>query len=168
MTSFPPEVAKRINDIAEKNGGRITAEMVVADAKKKSSPLHNLFDWDLETAAMNYWIERARTIIRSVKVEIRTTSTSINAVAYVRDPRCGNREQGYTSLQQAAKSPEDSAGVMAYELGRAEASLVRCLEIAKALNMEGEAQAALSKVVGLRKKVDKRRGVHRSAAVANA
>lgn len=166
MSTFSPEVGQRINDLAAKNDGRVTPDMVVQDAKKKSSPLHSLFEWDVEKAAMSSWIERARVIIRSVRVEVRTTRTNITAVAYVRDPRCGNGEQGYTSLQKVAKSPADAAGVMAYELGRAEATLSRCFEISGVLGLESETRDALARVIAIRKAVDKRRGVNRGAAVA--
>lgn len=162
---FSPEVAQRINEIADANDGRITPEMVVADAKKKSSPLHGLFEWDESVAAHNHWIERARAIIRHVQVTVTTHHMRVQSVAYVRDPSVGNREQGYRQIERVAESPEDAESAMAYELGRAEAYMTRAVNIAKALGLEDEAREALSKIVGLRKRVNKRRTATTSATV---
>lgn len=153
------EAQDRVQKIAAKNGGRITPDDVIADAKKKASPLHKLFQWDVNKAARQHWLETARSIIRQVRVEVTTESKTVNVVAYVRDPqRHETGKQGYVALQQAAISPQDSASVMAYELGRAEDSLRRVLGIADALGMVEQAKEALSKVVGMRQQVDAKRG----------
>ena len=61
----------RIVELAEANGGRITPEQVLEDARDPESPLHNYFEWDVETAARQYWLDQARTLIRSVKIVTR-------------------------------------------------------------------------------------------------
>jgi flavin-binding protein dodecin len=160
---FSPEVAQRINDLADKHDGRITAEMVVADARKKTSPLHGLFEWDIDKAAHQHWLDRARTIIRHVQVNVTVERVKVQSVAYVRDPSVGNREQGYRHIERVSESPEDSEAALAYELSRAEAYMQRAVNVAKALGLESEARDALGKIAGLRKKV-RRRGSTSAAA----
>jgi len=54
--------------IAKENEGTLTAEAVVAEAANEWSPLHGHFEWDVETAAHEYRLEQARSLIRSVQV----------------------------------------------------------------------------------------------------
>lgn len=48
----------------------LTRELVVEDAMKKSSPLNRFFEWDKTKAAMQYWLERAGYLLRSVWVRV--------------------------------------------------------------------------------------------------
>lgn len=65
--------------------GRLTPEAVVEDARDPGSPLHELFEWNVDKAAMKHWMDRARTLIRSVEVVIRNERLTVSTVAYVRD-----------------------------------------------------------------------------------
>lgn len=47
----------------------ITPADVVKEAKKKSSPMHSFFEWDVKKAATQRWLEQARDIIQAVKVK---------------------------------------------------------------------------------------------------
>ena len=62
--------AQEVGDCLEKlrlrNGGVITAEVVLAEARKKRSPLHDGFEWDDTAAAHQYRLEQARSITRAV------------------------------------------------------------------------------------------------------
>jgi len=59
--------ADRIKALADKHGG-ITPEIVLADARKKSSPLHKHFVWDDTQAAEKYRLVQAAELIRRIKV----------------------------------------------------------------------------------------------------
>lgn len=168
MSAFSPEVSKRINEIAKKHGGKITAEMVVDDAKNKKSPLHRLFQWDLSKAAMEHWLDRASVIIRSIKIEVVTTTKRVNITAYVRDPQKPPTSPGYVSIEIISKSPEDAASVMAYEIRAAESAVRRCVHIGEALGLDGEARKALAGIVELREKINKQRSVRNLHATINA
>lgn len=50
--------------------GRLTPPIVIETAKKKSSPLHDCFEWDDEKAGHAYRLKQARDLIRSVHVTI--------------------------------------------------------------------------------------------------
>jgi len=60
--------ASVIRKLAEKHGS-ITAEIVVAEAKKKTSPLHSHFQWDDTKAARQFRLIQAAELIRRIKVE---------------------------------------------------------------------------------------------------
>lgn len=64
-------VGKAIEAIREKCGGRFTVDDVLNEAKKESSPLHEFYIWDVHEAAENYWTERTRFLIRSVKITVQ-------------------------------------------------------------------------------------------------
>ena len=50
------------------NGQRVTPHMLVDRAKRRASPLHNLFDWNDKSAARKHRVEYARLLLRSVTV----------------------------------------------------------------------------------------------------
>ncbi len=59
-------VIQEILKVKKKKG--LTAEAVVDQARKKSSPLHNLFEWDDEKASEMWRFQQARVLINEVKV----------------------------------------------------------------------------------------------------
>lgn len=142
------QVRIALQEIADRNGGRLTPDDVVVEARNPQSVLHELFNWDIEQAAMSHWRDRAREIIRSVRVEIKTDTTIIESVAYVRDPDVEPEEQGYISTVVLRDDKEAAKRAISYEFGRAEAALERAREIAIALDAELD-------VVGLVKRLDK-------------
>ena len=62
---------ERINEIlrVEQQKG-LTAEALLEEASKKSSPLHDLFEWDNSEAGHLYRLQQARVVINEVKVII--------------------------------------------------------------------------------------------------
>src|SRR5210317_675994 len=75
-----------IEKMAKRRRGKITPQQVLEAARNESSPLHSFFDWDDDVAAESWRLHQARTLIKSVKVEIITETTRIKAVGFVRDP----------------------------------------------------------------------------------
>lgn len=47
--------------------GELNRKIVLAEAKKKNSPLHDIWDWDVEQAAEQHWLRRAADLLRAVK-----------------------------------------------------------------------------------------------------
>lgn len=64
------EVAyKELEKIKAKNGGKLTAGIVVIEARKVRSPLHKeIFKVDVETAAEEWYVREARKLLASVEV----------------------------------------------------------------------------------------------------
>ena len=60
---------KALEDI-ERKKGKITPKAVVDEARDKSSPLHDYFDWDVSTASEKYWLYQARTLINHITVVV--------------------------------------------------------------------------------------------------
>lgn len=122
----------RIIEIADAAGGRITPDMVIQDAKDPDSPLHECFEWDIGKAAMAHWRERARTIIRSVRINYTVEKQTITAIAYVRDPD-QSKEQGYRSVMGIRTERQCAAAAMMNEVERMRAIVRRCEELAGVL-----------------------------------
>lgn len=118
--------------------GVLTPEVVVRSAESPKSPLHDLFEWNDSDAAKSWRENQARELIRSVKIEVRTTTSVIEAVAYVRDPKAGARDQGYVSVEQVRLDPAQATEALRYEVTRAVAGLNRARHLALVLGLEGE------------------------------
>lgn len=142
------EAEARVHQIARDHRGSLTPDMILAEAKKKGSPLNRYFQWDVAKAARERWLDTARSIISSIRIERRVENRTVNAVAYVRDPRkIASGEQGYISLERAARSEKATLAVLHYELDRMRGIMDRVHRIASALGMAEDAarlEAALA------------------------
>jgi hypothetical protein len=134
--------------------GRLTAEALVADARRKDSPMHELFDWDVKRAAQAHWLERAREIIRTVKVVITTSHVSVRVPAYVRDPQMASHLQGYVSTHSLMADPAEARRALIIECERAATTLKRARTIALALDLSNEVDAMLEQLTGFRFNVE--------------
>lgn len=63
-----PSAADAIRALAQRYGS-ITPEIVLKDAQRKSSPLHNHFQWNDTAAARQFRLIQASELIRRIKVE---------------------------------------------------------------------------------------------------
>jgi len=59
-----------LENIEKKWNGLLSAEIVLNEAKKENSPLHNWFDWEDSEAGEKWRFHQARMLINSVKVKI--------------------------------------------------------------------------------------------------
>jgi hypothetical protein len=62
-----------VRALAEKHGGTITPEIILKEAKRKTSALHAFFCWDDTAAAIEYRRIQAATLIRRIKVVYHTS-----------------------------------------------------------------------------------------------
>jgi hypothetical protein len=145
-------IRTRLAEIEAANGGRLTAAAVVQDAKRKSSPLHSCFEWDIRKAAESHWIEQARELITSVRVVVQTEHTKVNAVYYVRDPTAENQEQGYVSIKRLRGEREMARDALIAEFSRVADMLRRAREMAVVLDSQNDVEKLLQGVVGLRQR----------------
>lgn len=58
---------------------KITPRELVESAKNPTSPLHQYFDWDVESAAYKHWLSTARQIMASVMVIYESNEEPIRA-----------------------------------------------------------------------------------------
>lgn len=129
------EIRERLEKIRARNNGILTPDAVLKDAKTESSPLHSQFNWNDGEAAHQYRLEQARTLIRTVKVEVVTSSNRVAAPFYIRHPRVETGQQGYGTVAEMKSDKSVAADALSYEFGRAIASLERAVAVAEALGL---------------------------------
>ena len=146
-------IEEALESIAKKHKGRLTPDAVVAAAASKASPLHELFEWDQKKAAHQHRIEQARSLIRSVRVNITTHRTIISTVAYVRDPDLESDEQGYVATVSLVGDSDRARATLVDEFSRAASALRRARELAAAFDMVDEIEAVTSTIDDMRTRV---------------
>lgn len=101
------KVAERLKEL-ERDNGRLAPADVVDAARDPASPLHSHFTWDDSEAAEKYRLMQARTLIRTVKLEITIRDVPLSVVGYVRDPEADAKTAGYRNVAQL-RTEEDAA-----------------------------------------------------------
>lgn len=97
-------VGRRLAEIDRRGGRSITPDAVVADARSAESPLHLFFEWDDAAAAEAHRIERARYLIRSVRVVIEKEGREpFTPRAFV---RAGTEGAEYKRVQVVLAQPD--------------------------------------------------------------
>lgn len=121
--------------------GRLTPDDVVAEARKKDSPLHEYFAsrdcWDAKKAQAHYCVDIARELIRSIRVEVTTSNFTVQAPAFVRDPSAG-AGQGYATLSRLRSDLDVAREAVMAEFSRASSALARARAVAVALDLANE------------------------------
>lgn len=90
------KATKAVQELAERNSGIITPEIVLDAAKRKSSPLHPFFNWDDTKAAREYRLIQAAQLIRRIKVTIPATenrNVRIRAFVNIHEKPAGADEE---------------------------------------------------------------------------
>jgi len=139
-------IEARLARIAEECGGNLTPDAVVEDARHKKSPLHEFFDWDDSEAAHKWRIEQARSLIRSVRVEIVTEEKTVSTVRYLRNPEAG-KGQGYVDVAVLRESTDLARRALRAEFARAKALFDRAEGLAEAFDMRNEIVELRERVV---------------------
>lgn len=138
MNAVTVAIRERLEKLTDDNGGLLTPAIVVADARDPDSPLHGQFEWDAKKAAYAHWIDTARRIIRSVRVDVTIKTMSVSTVAYVRDPASPSHDQGYLPMRRVQSDKDLARSVLIDEFSRAASHLRRAREMATALQLSGE------------------------------
>lgn len=116
---FNPKKAQTYGLALEKIGTDIKAEDVVAAAKKTTSPLHELFEWDDKRAARKYRIEQARHVLQHIAVKVVDSSGNQKELrAFHSIPftfQSGDKERTerrYVHINVIEKEPEQAQSVV--------------------------------------------------------
>lgn len=72
-------VGTELERIRQGSGGELPTERVVEEARNKDNPLHSAFTWNVKDAALNWWNQEARQLIRCVLVQVTPDSVPIHA-----------------------------------------------------------------------------------------
>lgn len=137
----------------EDKRGRITAAHVFNDARSPRSPLHSLYDWNIENAARAHWMHRTAEIIASVRVQVTTTEATISAPAYVIDTDRG----GYIATVKLKDDVESATETLVYTLEVAAGHLRRAYAIAAPLGLSKRIDDLLARIAGVQRIVTKKK-----------
>lgn len=142
--------------IESANGGRLTPEAVIEAAEAAEHPWHDRFEWDDAKAGHQHRVEQARRLIRGVRVLVRTDTTTVSTVYYVRDPSASPSEQGYVSLPRLRSDKELAHEAITGEFARAASALERAKSLSAALDLMAEVDGLLGEVQRVRSIADDR------------
>jgi len=148
-------IAARLREIEQ--SGTLTPEAVLADAVDPSSPLHGEFEWDDAKAAHEQRLDRARAVIRSVRVVIHDSQRQATSVCYVRDPRCEPSQQGYVATQVLKTDRDLAREALNAEVSRAGAAMARARDVAEALGLTDEVEDTIRSIETLRARSEEKR-----------
>lgn len=152
MTDKQTRIANRLQLLRDKHG-KLTPDIVIADARNKSSPLHAEFEWRTDKAAMRYWRACARRIITSVEVVSTINRVRMVSVAYVRDPHAPTAEQGYIAVADIRSDRDLAQAAILQELDRLDAVLLRVRRLAEVLAVSPYVTVVANEVAALRERV---------------
>jgi hypothetical protein len=137
----------------ENSRGQITPRQVVAAAKNKQSPLHELFDWNVQQAAEHWWLHRARVVIGAVTIQVSTHQVSYKASAYMVDTAVEG--QGYRSVKALKADEVNARESLIYTLEMAAGHLRRALDLAQPLGLAAEIDQLLLDIAGVQRVITK-------------
>jgi len=147
-------IRERLAQIEKAGGGVLTPAAVVRDAKKADSPLHRFFEWNVKRAAEHYWLDQARALITSVRVEVTTETKTVAAIYYTKHPGLDHGQQGYIGLATLRSDADLARQSLVAEFNAVAHLLRRAREHAAALDASAEVEALLQGVVGLRRRFE--------------
>lgn len=133
--------------------GTLTPELVVDDARRNDSPLHNLFEWDTKKAALAHWHDVARGLIRNVRVNIVHEQRTLRVPYFVRDPRLPSHQQGYTTIDRVRTDADMARDTVAEECARAAAAFRRAADVAAAVGVDQDVRELLDHTLQLGQRV---------------
>jgi hypothetical protein len=138
----------------ENEHGQITPRQVVQAARDRHSPLHDLFDWNVKTAAEKWWMHRARVIIGAVEIHVTTETFSYKTSAYMVDTTVDG--QGYRATYALKGDTANARDSLIYTLETAAGHLRRALDLAVPLGLSGDIDDLLLRVAGVQRVVQNR------------
>jgi hypothetical protein len=133
--------------------GTLTPDVVVEDARRKDSPLHDLFEWDTKKAALAHWHDVARHLIRNVRVTIVNESRTLRAPYFVRDQSLPGNQQGYTTIDRVRGDADLARDTVADECSRALAAFRRASDVAAAVGVDQDIRELMDQTMALSDRV---------------
>lgn len=115
---LPAETArKELEKIRKKNDGELNPQYVVNAAKSNRHKLHKFFDWDDTSAANEYRLTQARSIIRSIVVVRPELPDKEFREYHVQRSKIEPRKQTYSTTAEIMQDPEARAELLQRALG---------------------------------------------------
>lgn len=142
-----PEARGALEKMEKKHGGLLPAA-VVEEARDEASPLHQYFTWDKDEAHAELLIIQARTLIRSVKIEVTVHERVLSSPRYVKNPSQG-QNQGYVSVLSIKKDGQRAIEVFRDEVRRSLSMLRRAEKVAVSLGLDGDLEDTIKRLEGI-------------------
>ncbi len=156
------DIRKRMTDVhrarlreLEDVNGELTPERVLEDARSENSPLHDLYDWDVDRAAHTAWIIRSRDIIGAFRMTVTISKTVHVLPRYVENPDKVPGAQGYIQLEAIQSDDLLARRVLIAECNRIASAVTRARSIAAFCDMQADFEDLLQRVVGLRERIER-------------
>lgn len=111
--------------------GTLTPPLVVDEARPEDAPLHPVFEWNNETAAEQYRLVQARTLIRTVEIIKAENDQVTTSPAYV-----NVRAESYQPMQKVVTTPDLFEYAFNDALSRLESALRALEELQKAARQQ--------------------------------
>lgn len=131
------EVAKILAAL-ERDNGRLVPSDVVEAARDPNSPLHQHFEWNDSEAAEKYRLDQARTLIRSVKIEVTVRDVPLSVVSYVRDPDADAQSAGYRNVAKLRTEEDAARATVVDEMKRVANAVRRAKTLAAVLGIASD------------------------------
>jgi hypothetical protein len=116
--------------------GRLSPNDVVDEAANPDSPLHTYFEWDDTEGARKYRLLQARTLIRTIKVEVTVRDVPLTVVGYVRDPDLPAKEAGYRNVMSLRTEVDSARLAVVAEMRRVSNAVKRAKGLANVLGID--------------------------------
>jgi hypothetical protein len=97
-------VVEELTQLAFKNGGCLRPEIVVQEARRKTSPLHGCFEWDDREAASEYRLWQARELLAQYWVVDTVSQEKVRLLLSLTSDRPA--KAGYRFSKDVLANPE--------------------------------------------------------------
>ena len=109
-------VHDEIMRIKAKHGGLVSPDQIVAEAAKKSNPMHKLFTWDDTEAAVKYRLSEAGSLLRAIEITyVDLPDQPRRAFEVTTKKRAGDdvKQTLYSTAEEAASNPDNHSALIA-------------------------------------------------------
>jgi len=125
--------------------GNITTASVIEAARDPASILHGEFEWNPEKQSQIYLEQRARELIREVRVTVEYEELSIPAPAFA--PVVVDAKHYYRSTLVIRRSQSEKRRVMAEEMHRIQNQIRRARSLGILFGLQSHFDAALDQMI---------------------
>lgn len=98
-------VGERLATLANDADGALHPRDVVADARRETSPLHPLFEWDDRKAAVAHRLTQANEVIRSIVVHVDTEEGESTRAYVKRNHTAEKAKSVYVAVSIESETP---------------------------------------------------------------
>ena len=123
---------KELRRLHDKHKG-LTAKIVLSDAKRSTSPLHDYFTWDNKKAGEAFRKHQARNLVRSIKIEVTGKAPASEYTRVIEIKEDGSKDKKYKLTEIVVQSKtefESAVTLLATKLSGAQRALDELREFA--------------------------------------